>query len=403
MKFDKLQLYGIIVSATIIFFSCIYLLEYFTGNGDGIWANYDLLKLSNKALVFQTFIFFILYGIKRWKTWFPNVCLVIVSILTTLYLFEFTVGLLIKFQSKQNIAKKGITILRPDHDKCVVFDDTLGYKAKANWYLKWNPLNDAHKLTFSTDSLSRRIVPVSDSTRTRRDKYAIFLGCSYTYGDGVSDEETMPYYFQEKALNYTAQNYGFMGYSPLQSLAIFQSRNIRKEVTGNDGFAVYTYIKDQLDRVIPASRWIELMKGQVPNLDESTMKVDGIFIKKHHILYDFIHWGVNTNLAQYFRIGYPLKHQDSHYQLVVDILKKTKEAYQKQFKNDKFFVIIFPGSPLEPSMKKMFDKSGVQYFDYSKLLDLEKNYLPYDSAHPKSEVYKQVMEVFYNDLKKREL
>jgi hypothetical protein len=88
---------------------------------------------------------------------------------------------------------------------------------------------------------------------------------------------------------------------------------------------------------------------------------------------------------------------------VVDILKKTKEAYQKQFKNDKFFVIIFPGSSLEPSMKAMFDKSGIQYFDYSKLLDLEKNYLPYDSAHPKAEAYKQVMKVFYNDLKKKGL
>jgi hypothetical protein len=403
MKFDKLQLYGIVVFATILLFSCIYLLEYFTGNGDGIWANYDLIKLATKALVFQTLFFFILYGIKKWRNGFPNFCLVIVSMLITFYLFELTVGLLIKIKSKQNIAKKEIAIPRPDHDKCVILDDTLGYKAKANWHLKWKPLKDAHTLTFSTDSLSRRIVPVSDSTKTSRDKYAIFLGCSYTYGDGVSDEETMPYYFQEKTLNYTAQNYGFMGYSPLQSLAIFQARNIRKEVKGNDGFAVYTYINDQLDRVISASRWIELMKGQVPNLNESTMTVDGIFIKKHHVLYDFIHWGVNTNLAQYFRIGYPLKHQNSHYQLVVDILKKTKEEYEKQFKNDKFFVIIFPGSPLEPSMKTMFDKSGIQYFDYSKLLDLEKNYLPYDSAHPKAEAYKQVMEIFCNDLKKKGL
>ena len=133
------------------------------------------------------------------------------------------------------------------------------------------------------------------------------------------------------------------------------------------------------------------------------MTTDGIFLKKHHVLYDFVLWASNTNTAQYFRIGYPKIHNDSHYQLVVDILKKTKEEYQHQFKNDNFYVIIFPGNPLEPSMKTMFDHSGIKYFDYSKLVDLEKNYLPFDSAHPKGEVYKLVMDKFYSDLEKEKI
>ena len=404
MKFDKLQFYGIAVVATTFIFFSIYSLEYFTGNGDGIWHNFDVFKVAFKVVLFESFVLLVWHGLSKWKPWFPNIVLSIFMVIVTLFLVEFTLGLLIKRNASkaQTISQKP-AIERPDHTQCIVLDDTLGYRARPNWHLQWQPSKEKNVLSFSTDTLSRRIVPTNDSSKVIRDKYALFLGCSYTYGDGVSDNETMPFFFEQKANRFQAKNYGFMGYSPLQSLALFQHRSLRKEIKQPQGFAVYTYINDQIDRVIPASRWIELMKGRFPNLNSQTMTTDGIFQKKHHILCDFVLWAGNTNIAQYFRIGYPKIHNSSHYQLVVEILKKTKEGYQRQFKNNNFYVIIFPGSPLEPSMKKMFDESGIRYFDYSELLDLEKNYLPYDSAHPKAEVYKRVMEEFYGDLEKNKL
>ena len=404
MKTNSLKFYGIVVLVTTCLFIFIYLLEYFTGNGDGIWQDFDVLKVAFKVIFFESLVLIMVYGLSHFKPWFANVVLSLLTVVITLFLIEFVIGLLIKRNaSKTPIIPQKPSIERPDHTQCIVLDDTLGYKAKPNWHLQWKPSEGGNSLTFSTDSLSRRIVPTNDSLKSIRNKYALFLGCSYTYGDGVSDKETMPYFFEQKAKNYLAQNYGFMGYSPLQTLALFQHRNLRKEVKEPQGFGVYTYINDQIDRVIPASRWVELMKGRFPNLVHKSMLTDGIFLKKHHILYDFIHWGGNTNTAQYFRIGYPKIHNDSHYQLVIDVLKKAKEEYKHQFKNDNFYVVIFPGSPLESSMKLMFDRSGIKYFDYSKLLNLEKNYLPFDSAHPKGEVYKLVMDKFYSDLEKGKL
>ncbi len=399
MKFNLLRFYGIVVIVTTFLFFSIYLLEYFTGNGDGIWYDFDVLKLAFKVLLSESFVLIFLYGVKNFESWFSNALLSLFTIIITFVLVEFTLGQLIKMNASkvQPVSPKPI-LERPDHSQCIVLDDTLGYKAKVNWHLRWQPSKESRVLNFSTDTLSRRIIPTNDSLKSGINKYALFLGCSYTYGDGVSDDETMPYFFEQKAQHYLAQNYGFMGYSLLQSLAIFQHRNLRKEIKEPEGFAVYTYINDQIDRVIPASRWIELMKGRFPNLIHQSMTTDGIFLKKHHVLYDFTHWVGNTNIAQYFRIGYPKNHNDTHYQLVVDVLKKTKAEYKSQFKNDNFYIIIFPGSHLEPTMKTMFDRSGIKYFDYSKLLDLEKNYLPFDSAHPKGEVYKLVMDKFYSDL-----
>jgi hypothetical protein len=401
MKVDLLKFYGIAVFITTLLFFSIYILEYFTGNGDGIWYNFNILKVAFKVLLFETSVFLLLYGVSKWKPWFPNMVLFFFTMAITLIVVEFTLGVLLKINaSKIQVIPKTTSLERPDHTQSTVLDDTLGYKAKPDWHLEWQPTKGSKLLTFSTDSLSRRIVPHSDTSKGMRDKYALFLGCSYTYGDGVSDNETMPYFFEQNAQHYLAHNYGFLGYSPLQSLALFQHRSIRNEIKQKNGLAIYTYINDQIDRVIPASRWIELMEGRFPNLIHQTMTTNGIFQKKHHVLYDFVHWGSQTNIARYFKIGYPKSRNDSHYQLVIDVLKKTKEEYQRQFKNDNFYVIIFPGSPLEPSMKTMFDQSGIKYFDYSKLLDLGKHFLPFDSSHPKGEAYKLVMDRFYSDIEK---
>lgn len=405
MKINQLQCYGIVVFTTVFLFFLIHILEYFLGNGDGIWCNFDVFKITFKVLVFESLIFLLFHGISKRKPWFPNVVLSVFMVVITLILIEFALGLLLKVSaSKSLIISKIPQIERPDHTQCIILDDTLGYRAKKNWHLEWRPSTENKSLLhFSTDSLSRRIIPTNDSTRNDRSQYALFLGCSYTYGDGVSDDETMPYFFEQKTSNFRAKNYGFMGYSPLQALALFQHRNLRKEIKEKDGLAVYTYINDQIDRVIPASRWIELMEGRFPNLIQQSMITDGIFLNKHHVLYDFIHWAGKTNTFQYFKIGYPRAHNDAHYQLVVDVLKKTEEAYKKQFKNDNFYVIIFPGSPLTPSMKMMFKQANTKYFDYSNLLDIEKNHLPFDVNHPKGEVYKLVMEKFCSDLQKEKL
>jgi hypothetical protein len=86
---------------------------------------------------------------------------------------------------------------------------------------------------------------------------------------------------------------------------------------------------------------------------------------------------------------------------VVDVITQAKKEYQRQFKNDNFYVIIFPGQKISPSMKQMFEKAGLIIYDYSNLLDLKQYILEADPAHPNAEAYHKVMVQFYTDLKKK--
>lgn len=49
-----------------------------------------------------------------------------------------------------------------------------------------------------------------------------FFGCSYMFGEGVNDDETLPY-FVAKYGGFAVKNYAFQGYGPHQALAILQS------------------------------------------------------------------------------------------------------------------------------------------------------------------------------------
>lgn len=50
-----------------------------------------------------------------------------------------------------------------------------------------------------------------------------FFGCSFTYGYGLNDDETFPYYVAQKIENISVKNFGFTGYGVHQALAILQS------------------------------------------------------------------------------------------------------------------------------------------------------------------------------------
>jgi hypothetical protein len=65
----------------------------------------------------------------------------------------------------------------------------------------------------------------------RHGQNILFFGCSFTFGEGVSDEESLPYQIALKSHGlYTTYNFGFHGYGPHQMLAILQSGRDQKIV-----------------------------------------------------------------------------------------------------------------------------------------------------------------------------
>ncbi|MDZ7900836.1 MAG: hypothetical protein U5N85_22770 [Arcicella sp.] len=400
MKSNKYLNFTTLFVVSSLIFYLIILIEFLFADGDGTLRGHRIKTIGFNVLLIESF-FFIIYKLSVRNKTFASITVAILSCVFTLLLVEWGVGLLMYAQPKQQSAANSHSKLEPiNYKEGIILDDTLGHKAKPNWDYVWIGKKRLDTLIFVHDQFSRRITPNNSTTEGKKNKYAVFFGCSFTYGDGVQNTQTMPYYFQQYASSYHAYNYGFLAYSPLQTLALLQTKNIKGQIPDSSGFGVFTYINDHIDRAIPASRWVILQQGRFPNLNKNTLQTDGTYQNEHRIKYEIMNWVGGSNIWNYFRINLPKTHNDKHYQLIVDVISESKREFVKQFHHDKFYVIIFPGQVITESMKEMFQKANLKVYDYSKLFNLEKFMLETDPAHPKGIAYEMVMKQFYKDLER---
>ena len=107
-----------------------------------------------------------------------------------------------------------------EHDSGALFqpDALLGYKPPSQTQVtstkrrKWNGAL-MYDVVYSMDAYSRRTTPVADLDRASRGSI-LYFGCSFTFGEGVNDGETMPADVSRLVPEYRPYNYGFRGYGP---------------------------------------------------------------------------------------------------------------------------------------------------------------------------------------------
>jgi hypothetical protein len=84
----------------------------------------------------------------------------------------------------------------------------------------------------------------------------LFMGCSYMFGEGVNDDETLPAYFSAE-LGYGANvvNLGFPGYGPHQMLRSLETDRLRPLVGGPVQHVVYEGLWDHPWRAAGHDSW----------------------------------------------------------------------------------------------------------------------------------------------------
>ncbi|MDB5241970.1 MAG: hypothetical protein JWP57_2595 [Spirosoma sp.] len=278
----------------------------------------------------------------------------------------------------------------------LIRNDELGFSrpAPGQYESIYSTAKGEVRITYHIDSLSRRITPFD--TRQATGKYAVFLGCSFTYGESVADSSTMPYFFG-KETGYRPYNYGVSGHSPAHMLAILQTINIRKQILEKSGVAFYTYIDDHLARVSPSTTWAYNSSGYLPSVNPAKLVVDGSYAQTHPVRLKLVQWMYKSNIIKLFKINFPRRYSTKQYQHFANIVRKAKDLYQSQFGNDNFYVIIFPEYPLDPELRQMFEQSNLKLLDYSKLLSWLT--MPAaDGMHPDGDTYRKVAQQLAKDV-----
>ena len=319
-----------------------------------------------------------------------NILFILFSILFSLFIIEttllyYTKGYIIKAKTSKN------------------FSTNIKYKKS---YLGYQPIPGIHNYkvisngkiiidkyyTINEDGF--RMTPKINNLKAT--KSINFFGGSFTFGYGLNDDQTLPYYVQNYFTDWKVNNYGISGYGVHQMLAqIIKEPNILSDINilvtdsghiprvtckRDFSFGTPKFILNEKKEVIKSGNcnFISAM-DHIP-----VPRIIGSIINRSMIKNRFLNIYQSKNY-----------YDDESVELYIKIIKKINDIVDN---NQKKFFIGFMNSTDEIDKKliQILKKNNIDLIDLSLDLNNKKYWLP--DTHTSAEGNKKRADIIYNYL-----
>ena len=250
------------------------------------------------------------------------------------------------------------------------------------------------------DEAGRRIH--DDFEPLHREKYALFMGCSVTFGMHVKETETLPALFEKLDPEYKSYNYGISSSGTNHYLAMLQNLNLRSQVRERDGIMIYPYFDHHINRSISDFQTF-FWNSSSPyyELDGENLVRRGSFETGRPMLNFFFKFLNYSYIDRLINFNYPSTLREKDYKLTAGMIHEMQVEYDRQFGSDKFLVLILPGfgNKIIPYLAEY----KIQYLDYSELIPEFWNgdYTFPEDNHPNEKTYRIIAEHLASELKTR--
>jgi hypothetical protein len=276
-----------------------------------------------------------------------------------------------------------------------IADPILGYKLPPHAQIADTMERGGKRIyqaTYTTDAYHRRITPVNHLEQ--RNQFLLFFGCSMTFGLGVNDNETMPFYVAQSASHYRPYNYGVSGYGPHHMLAQLQRGDLTKEIQEPQGIAIYTFIDHHINRAIGTMRVYNQWEQHAPfyTLDAHDRLVRKGDFTSGRPLVSFLYWVLGkSQILQHYNITFPVSIREEHIRLTARIIAEARTALHQQFPHAEFYVLLYPGVRRGQALIPYLAQAGVKYLNYAHVIDWPQQGLTQaDDAHPTAQGHRVV-------------
>jgi hypothetical protein len=232
-----------------------------------------------------------------------------------------------------------------------------------------------YDVTYRTDERGRRATPTR--TGAGRASFLLFFGDSNTFGEGLSQTETLPYYAGELATAWRPYNYGVSGYGPAQLLVLARSGRLGQEVPEPDGYALFLLIPAHVGRVVGSSTVSTGWGRHFPYYemsDRGELLAKGDFVRGRPLTTLAYFFWTKSNLTTSFRVDLPLWPTAHDYLLTARILKASGRLLAEQLHLRGFAVIL--GQVYNDAQRRVIQelrdalaRDGVAFLDYTRLFD----------------------------------
>lgn len=274
-------------------------------------------------------------------------------------------------------------------------DSLFAYRLPQNEIINHRYLvNDSliYEQNYKIDLFSRRETP---SDTIVRDKFIAVAGCSFAFGYGVNNNETLPYFLQQQMQGYEVYNYGVSGYGTQHLLLQTREKITPKEIKQKQGILIYFFIDNHLNRLIGSRRIIKLWGENFPYFfldDEKKLQQAGTFKTGRRWKTLFYKTITNSAIVDILDLEIPFSISDDNFKLAAAVIKESKKEFEKNFPGSKFVVLFCPGSKCSGELAALLAKRNIDFVDYALLFDIKsKEYRShYSDPHPNGKAYEEI-------------
>ena len=284
-------------------------------------------------------------------------------------------------------------------------DELLGYTVKPNAQVTSIKKSDEiiiYDVIYSIDEFHRRVTPVENPEE--RSKFLLFFGDSFTFGEGVADDETLPYYVAQSAIDYQPYNYGLSGYGPQQMLAKLQSDDLSREVPETEGITIYVFIDGHVERALGSMYVYNAWGDQMPyyTLDwQDNLVRRGNFTTGRPLISALYSTLAQSEIAKYYNVNIPPRLADRHYSFAARVIAEARDVFKAKFNSDDFYVVIYPDEgDYAEDIIPYFERLGLKYLNYDERIKLssEEGLSIAGDGHPTGKAHQMVAEWIVEDL-----
>lgn len=199
------------------------------------------------------------------------------------------------------------------------------------------------EVTYKFDSSGLREIPAAVQGGPYR---VVFFGCSYMFGHGVKDDQTLPYYFVRDARGtFEGFNFAGDGWGPHQMLREIETGFIHR-VAGIPELAIYEAIPDHLRRVAGRAPWEDGPKYELCRGNEACYS--GQYHSADYATYR--RWLDRSWIVRFFENHSEKLSQPSDIPLYLAVLKRTQTLLEEN--GTHLVIVIWDQNELAKSMMK---------------------------------------------------
>lgn len=256
-------------------------------------------------------------------------------------------------------------------------DDVLGWATKpGNYSIKLNNNNINYKILSDGSRFT------GQQNNSLNDKI-IFIGGSFTFGDAINNEESVPYKLQEKFNKYNVKNFGVSAYGTYQSY--LNLKNIYRN-NENIKYVIYLFIEHHEIRNIGDASWLEALNF----LSSEPVTIPYIKINKEnkfteyspvkYVVFNLSKYSVLITKLQKKIMRLKLYSKNDNQELITQEILLMINKLSKENNSKFIFVNLMLNKTKKEKYKIFLESNNIIYADCE--IELSEKYIVKNDGHP---------------------